>query len=59
MQCTVEEDDEVLQQNISDVYSLLLASASPDGDFVLFVEKLHTGRFVYSKVSRVHLITLS
>ena len=47
--CTVEEDDEVL----------LLTSASPDGDFVQFVEKLLTERFVYSKVSRVHLITFS
>ena len=47
--CTVEEDDEVL----------LLTSASPDGDFVQFVEKLLTERFVYSKLSRVHLITFS
>ena len=54
--CTVEEDDEVLQKHIC---SLLLASASPDGDFVQFVEKLLTERFVHSKVSRVHLITFS
>ena len=54
--CTVEEDDEVLQKHIC---NLFLASVSPDGDFVQFVEELLAGRFVYSKVSYVHLITFS
>ena len=56
MQCTVEDNDEVLQKHVC---SLLLASVSQDGDFVQFVEKLLAGRFVYSKVNCVHLITFS